>query len=196
MEKTRAGHKTFDELKAIRSCQEGRTSAFNALVIRYQDRVFNTLFRMTGDYEKAADLAQEVFIKAYEAIGSFRAGSSFYTWIYRIAINTVYSERRRSMRKSQIKQVGLPADPSEIGNPGSKEKNNPVEILKRKEVEKKLQSCISALEDGMREVVVLRDIEGMDYGMISEALALPIGTVKSRLHRARMELREKLKGFL
>ena len=196
MEKAETETVAPDEVAIIKRCQRGKASAFNALILKYQDRIFNTLFRMTGDYERAADLAQEAFIKAYEAIGSFRAGSSFYTWVYRIAINTVYSERRKEMKKSKVKLVALPDNPSGIEDPASKEKNNPVEILKKREVEKKLQSCISNLDEEMRKVVVLRDVEGMGYEMISEVLALPLGTVKSRLHRARMELREKLKGFL
>jgi RNA polymerase sigma-70 factor (ECF subfamily) len=196
MEKAGTDDRALDELKAVRSTQQGDAEAFNALVQKYQARIFNTLFRMTGDYDRASELAQEVFIKAYQAIGSFRAGSSFYTWIYRIAVNTVYSERRREMRRPKMNPQGHSDNPSLIERAPADANDNPAEVAKRRELVERIQSCISELDDAMKSVVVLRDIEGMDYEMISEVLELPLGTVKSRLHRGRLELKEKLRGLL
>ena len=195
MAKVVIGENIPDEVKAVERCQEGDASAFNLLVIKYENRLYNTLFRMTGDRELAGDLAQEAFIKAYKAIASFRTGSSFYTWIYKIAINTVYSHRRKAMGKSKINPVSISENPTGQ-DPASDGKDDPVEVLKRKELERKIQDSINALDDELKKVVVLRDIEGMEYEMISDILEVPLGTVKSRLHRGRMELRVKLKEFV
>jgi len=185
-----------DELKAVERCKEGDASAFNVLVLRYQNRIYNTLFRMTGDHQLANDLAQETFLKAYKSIGGFNVGSSFYTWIYRIAVNTAYSQMRKEKAQKKNKTFALEDNPSGKEDVASKGKNNPLQILERSEIKEKVQQCISKLEKDLRSVVVLRDIEGMEYQMIAQVLDIPAGTVKSRLHRGRMELRNKLKDFL
>ena len=196
MEKALIRKSVPDELKAVQLCKKGDAGAFNVLVLRYQDRVFNMLFRMTGDRQLANDLAQETFIKAYKAIGGFRVGSSFYTWIYRIAVNTAYSYMRKEKAQKRVNTVALEDNPLGRDGVASKKKNNPVQILERSELEMKVQQYISELDNTLRSVVILRDIEGMEYQVIAEILDIPIGTVKSRLHRGRMELREKLKGFI
>ena len=185
-----------DELKAVQRCKQGDGAAFNVLVLKYQNRIYNTLFRMTGDNQLANDLAQETFLKAYKSIGSFNLGSSFYTWIYRIAVNTAYSQMRKEKARGKGNTMALEDNPSGRENVVSREKNNPVEILERSELEEKVQQCISELENDLRSVVVLRDIEGMEYQMIAHVLDIPTGTVKSRLHRGRMELKDKLKDSI
>lgn len=175
---------------------EGDGTAFATIVLRHQDRLYNTVYRLVGSAEDARDLVQDTFIKAYENLSSFRGGSSLYTWLFRIAVNTSLSHRR----KRKWVQLGSPGGDDGDANPGANLEDpaspDPAEGLVTAETERMVQEAISSLDDEHRTVVVLRDIQHCDYHEIAEILEVPTGTVKSRLHRARLMLRDKLKPLL
>ncbi len=182
-----------DDLGLVSACRAGELEAFGALVHRYQDRLYPTLFRLTGCAEDARDLLQDTFLRAFEKLDRFHGDSSFYTWIYRIAVNLTLSDRRRrkaSHRRCAPLDVpgGEPADDSPNSDP-----SRPIEQAERDVL---IQKALDTLQGDHRAVVVLKDLEGMSYEEIAEVLHIPVGTVRSRLHRARNELRERLRGVL
>ncbi len=188
----------FEEEALVEQARAGDLAAFGRLASRYQDRVLNTCWRICGRLEDAEDLAQETFLHALEAIGTFQGRSRFYTWLYRIAVNLAISHRRRRARAVRLSLHG--SDGAFIGDQAaalvgrvSSEPQGPPAKLSARETERRLVQGLEELDDDHRAVVVLRDIEGLDYERIAEVLEVPIGTVKSRLHRARMELRRYLK---
>jgi len=171
--------------------RNGDGSAFTGLVVRYQDRVFNLCWRMCGHLEDARDLTQEAFLHAYRSIGDFRLESRFYTWLYRIAANQAISHRRKMRYRSAVSLDAGAKDGQSDGRAGSLPDPRMRPVLERMEdIEglDRLADAVRALEADHRSVVVLRDIEGMNYTEIAEVLGVPVGTVRSRLHRARAEL--------
>lgn len=180
--------------RLVARCQEGDLEAFNQLVLKYQDRVFDTVYRMVGDYEDARDLAQDSFVKAFVAIGEFRGQSTFYTWLFRIAVNAALSQRRRSAR-SQRHVAAHYDDPDEVG-PLDRDGHAPIEAAQHAEERAAVIEALRRLDADQRSVIVLKDIEGADYGQMAEILQVPRGTVKSRLHRARLALRHELKRLM
>jgi RNA polymerase sigma-70 factor, ECF subfamily len=178
-----------DENLLIRQCLQGNTAAFGELVRRYQDRLFNTVFRLLNNAEDAQDVVQDAFLNAYQNLESFKGDSLFFTWLYRIAMNTAISLKRKhkftvSLHSDRNEDDIDPTDVSEFSQPG--------ERLERKERERQLQEALSQLSPEHRAVLILKDIEGQKYEVIAEVLKVPIGTIRSRLHRARGELRELL----
>lgn len=180
----------------VARCQKGDPRAFELLVARYQDRVFNLVYRMTARYEDAQDITQDVFLRALEHIGSFRQQASVYTWLFRIAMNMAISQRRR---KQRVRFVSLDGPVSHDGDgelsphePAARSDDQPGQLVERDEQHRRLARAIGELDDEFRGVLVLKDIEGLDYQEIADVLELPLGTVKSRLHRARNELKARL----
>ncbi len=181
-----------EDLRWVSRCQAGKPAAYDKLVRKYQDRIFNLAFRMVGDREDAADLSQDVFLRGFRAIDRFRGDCAFYTWLFRIALNTISEFRRkRGREKSRIIH-------SAAGNPNGPSFNvpNPAGQAERSERRELVEEAIAALDGEHRAVVVLRDIDGRNYEEIASILDCPKGTVKSRLHRARVALREKLEPIL
>jgi len=192
---------SFDDLSLVRQAQAGDAGAFAQLVAKYQGRVYNVCLRISGHSEDARDLTQEVFLRAYSSIGGFRHRSSFYTWLFRVATNVAISHQRQVRRT-----VTLPFDPGEeaqlgrqarglthrAGNPSG----GPAERLSRREADQLVVAALLELDEQHRAAVVLRDVEGLDYQQIAEVLQVAVGTVKSRLHRARKMLRERLSPLL
>jgi RNA polymerase sigma-70 factor (ECF subfamily) len=180
----------------VRQVVGGDGGAFGPIVERYQDRLYNTVYRMVGSAEDARDLVQEVFVKAYENLASFKGTSSLYTWLFRIAVNTSLSHRRK---RKWVRRIGTPGDggdgqPSgDCPDPGD---TDPARGFVAAETEAAVQQALSQLDDEHRTVVVLRDIQHCDYREIADILGVPTGTVKSRLHRARLLLRDKLQPLL
>jgi len=176
----------------------GESAAFGQLVERHQDALFNGICRLVSRREDAEDLTQETFVKAYRGIGRFQGRSKFYTWLYSIAMNVVISYRRRkgALRHGNPISLHEGADPDgrpiDTPDPGRR----PDVVAEHREVQERIEQGIAHLDDEHRTVVVLRDIQGFDYETIGELLGCPIGTVKSRLHRARLTLREKLKDLI
>jgi len=183
-----------DDRRLIADCLAGRTEAFGDLVRRYQDRLFNAVVRVVDNADDAQDAVQDAFINAYQSLGSFKGDAEFYTWLYRIAFNTAISLKRKrrpavSLGPGPDGEAGLdPADPAAEAGPGVE--------LERSEEEVLLQAALARLSPEHRVVLVLKDIDGMKYEEIALVLDVPIGTVRSRIHRARVELKELLDPIL
>lgn len=165
----------------------GEPAAFGELVVRYQDRLFNSLARVLGSTEDARDAVQEALVQAFVKLDTFRGKSAFYTWLYRIALNTAMSHARRK-RPTQ----SLDDDRLAVGREPVDSQPTPATQFDRSERAVEVQRALQELSAEYREVIVLREIDGCAYEEIAEILALPIGTVRSRLFRARLELRDRL----
>lgn len=185
----------LEDLELIDQVQNGRPEAFSALVLKYQDRVFNACWRICGHLEDARDVTQEAFIKAYENLADFRRESGFYTWVFRIAVNLALSEKRRQHRRPALSldhQPGAQAD-SLVHRVRERRETGPLEQADAPDREQLVIRALAALDDEQRAALVLRDIEGLDYQEIAVILDVPLGTMKSRLFRSRMALRDALK---
>jgi len=182
---------SLEDDRLVGQCQDGDLEAFNKLVLKYQDRVFDTVYRMVGEYEDAQDLAQDCFVKAFLAIAEFRGQSSFYTWLFRIAVNCALSQRRRSARQER-RVVTRYDTPEELGAAGAGDDGDPSRLVQQEEERTTVIEALRRLAPEHRAVIVLKDIEGVDYGQMAEMLQCPRGTVKSRVHRARQALRREL----
>lgn len=182
----------------IRAVQAGDMAAFDELVLKHKDRLFNLVYWFLGDYQEANDCAQEAFIKVFKSIKKFRFESAFSTWLYRIAVNTCKNRIKSSAYRWKKKTVSLEtSNSSKNGNPYSEIVNGsptPVMALEKKERMMRIQKAINSLPEEQNQVVVLRDIQGLSYQDISDITGLNLGTVKSRLARGRLELKNKLKG--
>jgi RNA polymerase sigma-70 factor (ECF subfamily) len=179
-----------DDHRLIAECLQGRTSAFGELVCRYQDRLYNTVYRLLDNAEDAQDVVQEAFFNAYQSLESFKGDSLFFTWLYRIAVNTAISLKRKqrlvlSMNSGRDDGHTVePLDATEASQPGH--------ALERAEEERRIQRALNRLSPEHRAVLVMKDMEGQKYETMAEILQVPVGTIRSRLHRARVELRELL----
>lgn len=182
----------------IRAVQAGDMAAFDELVLKHKDRLFNLVYWSLGDYQDANDCAQETFIKVFKSIKKFRFESAFSTWLYRIAINTCKNKIKSSAYRWKKKTVSLEtSNSSKNGNPFSEIVNGsptPVVALEKKERMMRIQKAINSLPEEQNKVVVLRDIQGLSYQDISDITGLNLGTVKSRLARGRLALKNRLKG--
>jgi len=172
-----------------RIIQRGETDAFEILVRRHEKTIFNLVYRMLGDYDDAAEVSQEVFLSAYRAIGQFRGDANFSTWLYRIALNHA-TTRRRSISSRHQKTV--PIDDME---PLSDPELGPAEILERKEIRERVQLALNKLEPDDATMILLRDLQDISYDEVARVLEIPVGTVKSRLHRARQALKTQLATY-
>lgn len=174
---------------------QAKGQAFEKLVRAYEGRVYNLALRLLGDPESALDVTQEAFVKALQGLRGFRRDSSFFTWICRITINLCHSERRRQVRRKR--SFGDFDTLSEDSGTGSRAtESEPGEASELRERGVAVRDAVNGLEQDLRFVVVLRDMEGMSYEEVAEALKIPIGTVRSRLHRARDVLRRELRHWL
>lgn len=175
--------------------------AFNALVQHYERRVYGLVLRMLGNRQEAEDLAQEVFVQVFKAIDQFRGESKLSTWIYRIAINlcknrSKYLQRRHANEQDDYDAFGDRAPLSAAKGTTTGSIARPDDLLQGMQVERAVQLAISALEPEFREALVLRDVEDLSYEEIGQITGLPEGTVKSRIHRARAQLRAALEQHL
>lgn len=197
------GHQTRqDDLTLAREALDGRPEAFDLLVERHQDRVYGVIHRMVTDREKAMDLTQETFLRAWKGLGSFGGQSAFFTWLYRIARNVVMSAGRYDAARPKIKvSIDEPSPGNDNGGDQRRidpedESRLPHESLLAQEQKDLVIKAIGSLPSDFREIVVLRDMQDQSYEEIAELLDIPLGTVRSRLHRARMELKERLRSVL
>lgn len=186
----------MDEPALIASAQHGDLDAFNTLVLAYQDALFNTALRILGDSELAADATQDAFLSAFRSINSFRGGS-FKAWLMRTVTNACYDELRRRKRRPTTPLEPDTSDGDEMDSPRwlADKSMSPEQKLEADELEHAIQHCLDALPSDFRAVVVLADIQGLDYSEVASAARVPLGTIKSRLARARLRLRECLQGF-
>jgi RNA polymerase sigma-70 factor (ECF subfamily) len=189
---------TSKDTVLIRAVQAGDMTAFDELVLKHKDRLFNLVYWFLGDYHEANECAQETFIKVFKSIKTFRFESAFSTWLYRIAVNTCKNRIKSSAHRWKKKTVSLEtANGSKNGNPFSEIVNGaptPVMALEQKEKMIRIQKAINSLPEEQNRVVVMRDIQGLSYQDISDITGLNLGTVKSRLARGRLVLKNKLKG--
>ena len=193
--KKRSGSPQEDKA-LVRAFQAGDKAAFDRLVLKHKDRLFNLCYWFLGDYEEANDLAQETFIKVYGSLKKFRFESAFSTWLYRIAVNTCKNRLASSEYRHKKKMIWLdnPGDP-QAGGPAvaiQDDSASPGVELERKEKMVLIRQAIDALPMEQKTVVTLRDMEGLSYEEVSHITGLNLGTVKSRLARARLDLRRKL----
>ena len=186
----------MDEVLLIQEAQQGDLDSFNRLVLAYQDQVYHQAYRVIGEPEAAADAAQEAFISAYNHLNSYRGGS-FRAWLLRIVTNSCYDELRRRQRRPTSPLEPLDDAGEEIESPGwmVDPSDGPEDQIERAEIRQAIQHCLEGLAVEFRTVVVLVDVQGMDYVEAAQALGKPLGTVKSRLARARVRLQDCLKGF-
>ena len=186
----------MDEPALIQDAQHGNLEAFNSLVLAYQDALYNTALRILSDEDLAADAVQEAFLSAFRALNSYRGGS-FRAWLLRTVTNACYDELRRKKRRPTTPLEPETADGDEVESPRwlSDPNGSPEESLDKAELEHAIQHCLENLPTDFRAVVVLADIQGLDYTEVAIAVKKPLGTVKSRLARARLRLRECLQGF-
>jgi RNA polymerase sigma-70 factor, ECF subfamily len=186
----------MDENQLIQDARSGDLNSFNRLVLAYQDLAFNLAARMLSDSDLAEDMTQAAFLSAYRNLNSFRGGS-FKAWVMRMVTNACYDELRRRQRHPTTSLEPVDDDEEEIESPAwiADGSPSPEESAERRELERAIQHCLSGLENEFRAVVIMVDLQGMDYSEVSAALNRPLGTIKSRLARARLKLRDCLNQF-
>lgn len=185
---------TKPDSELITECLQGRTDSFGQLVTRYQERLFGTLVTMLGSVEDARDVAQEAFVQAYQKLESFRGQSAFYSWLFRIALNSSVDHHRRQRRPTVSidaarEQTG--AEPTDL-HPDT----SPSFSIERTERQKLVQMALSKLSPEYRQVLILKEMEDMKYEEIAAAVKIPVGTVRSRIHRGRAELKDILEQLI
>jgi len=178
----------------IDCCLKGDSSAFGLLVERYQHRLYGSLVHVTGSSEQAKDVAQDAFAHAYEKLGTFRGQSAFYSWLFRIALNAAVSARRKTQRVTASVDAIREATGHEPVDESSG--SAPWQALETSERQVLVQRALSQLTEEYRTALVLKEMDDMKYEEIAEVLQVPIGTVRSRIHRARMEMKSKLEALL
>jgi len=184
----------------VARAKQGDKRAFEMLVVKYQRRIERLIARMVRDVDLVADIAQESFIRAYRALPQFRGESAFYTWLYRIAVNTAKKALVELKRDPLVFETAFAS--GEDGDETSRVENElttgetPEALLASKEIAAAVNQAIEALSDDLRQAIVLREIEGLSYEEISEAMNCPIGTVRSRIFRAREAIAERLRPLL
>ncbi|MBI2930850.1 MAG: sigma-70 family RNA polymerase sigma factor [Planctomycetes bacterium] len=176
----------------VARAQQGDVEAFNILVLRYQDRIYNAVFRFCGNHEDASDVTQRAFINAYRKLSEFKGDAAFSTWMYRIAFNQSVSLRREGGHRRAVSIYGK--DDDLVVEP--EVNHNPTGRMETEESRRQVQRALLMLAAEDRRIIVLKDLEDRSYEEIAAILDVPKGTVRSRLHRARLELREKLKSFM
>ncbi|MCI0499466.1 MAG: sigma-70 family RNA polymerase sigma factor [Planctomycetales bacterium] len=192
---------SLDDTALVRQCQRGNSEAMGCLIVKYQDRVYNTILKICQNRDDAAELTQDTFVKVLESIQTFGGRSSFYTWLFRVAVNLTLNYCRRRFKLS-----GVSLDAADERLEKDKERlallladpngPDPAAIAQQRELAQIVAGLIGQLPQDYRVVLVLRDIEQMSYAHIAEVLDLEAGTVKSRLNRARTMLRELVETVL
>lgn len=187
----------MDESALIQSAMQGELDAFNRLILAYQDLAFNVAYRMLNDEDQAADAVQNAFISAWSHLSTYRGGS-FKAWVMRMVTNGCYDELRRQKRRptTPLEPVNT-EDQEEMDSPQwmASDDPQPETTMEQAELEHALSHCLEALPEDFRAVVVLVDVQGMDYEEVAVSTQAPLGTVKSRLARARLKMRDCLQGF-
>jgi RNA polymerase sigma-70 factor (ECF subfamily) len=180
-----------DDSQLIDETLAGDGAAFGQLVSKYQDRLYNSLVHVVGSTDLAYDAVQDAFVQAYLKLATFQRASGFYTWLYRIAFNMAASRRRRQKPVVSVDQVRDDSgqEPADLGAA-------PGERLEQQERAVQVQDALARLSEEHRAILVLREVDECAYEEIAEILDLPVGTIRSRLHRARMQLRDQLKGVM
>jgi|WetSurSiteA1Bulk_404760.scaffolds.fasta_scaffold03858_3 RNA polymerase sigma-70 factor, ECF subfamily len=181
-----------DDLSLISRFKAGDISAFEEILLRHQDKIYNLCRRMLGNSHDAEDATQDVFLKAYQNINKFKPEASLYTWLFRIAVNTCIDYKREPFFESLFK-TSKEGDVFVVDSPAGSP--SPDRLYESKQISDAIQLTLSRLSAKLRAVIVLKEIEGLSYEEIAEVLDVSIGTVKSRISRARDDLKEVLKKF-
>ena len=184
------------DAELVKRVQAGDIGAFDILVQKYQHKVVNLIGRFVSDSTECQDIAQDAFIKAFRAIESFRGDSQFYTWLYRIAANTAKNHLASRARKSPAYAVDVEDAEHFEGESGLKEYDNPENLLLTEEIKATIFSAIERLPDDLKSAITLREIDGLSYEEIAEVMDCPIGTVRSRIFRARDVIDKELRPLL
>jgi RNA polymerase sigma-70 factor (ECF subfamily) len=199
------------ELELLRKAQSGDRTSYGQLVVTYQDRLYNALLRMVGDSEEARELTQEAFTRGLMKLSSFRGDASPYTWLFRIAVNLAISHLRKVQRHRVFSLDAPPRNGNgrhaddqaatlaeRVAGPagGQSDAQLPPDDLERRELHGQVLAALGRLDAEYRAVLVMRDVEGFDYQQMADVLGLPLGTLKSRLFRARLALRDELRAYL
>lgn len=185
-----------DDRLLVERVQKGDSRAFDLLVLKYQGRITSLVMRFVQDAHEAQDVTQEAFIKAYRALQNFRGDSAFYTWLYRIAINT--AKNYLVSRNRRPPGVDVDASDAEFyeGEHGLKDLDTPERLLLRDEIGRTVESCIARLPEDLRVALTLREYDGLSYEDIAEVMQCPVGTVRSRIFRAREAVDKALQPLL
>ncbi|MGI9342671.1 MAG: RNA polymerase sigma factor RpoE [Gammaproteobacteria bacterium] len=174
-----------DDQRLVERAQQGDKRAFDLLVLKYQHKIVKLIMRYVRDPAEALDVSQEAFIKTYRALPKFRGDSAFYTWLYRIAINTAKNHLVAAKRRPVDFEVDLQDPESYEINARLQDNDTPERIAQREELRETVEEAIAGLPEELRVAIVLREIEGMSYEEIARAMECPVGTVRSRIFRAR-----------
>ncbi len=188
-----------DDRDLVAQSRQGDMTAFSLLVEKYQDRLFNTTYRLCGNYQDACELTQEAFLRALKGIAGFRSDAKFYTWLFRIALNLTRSHRRRAARRSS-RSLDQPDGTLELASQaarlGAADCPSPAERAEQTERNTKVTAALDRLAQQYKTVIVLCDVEGLNYREIAQIVGVPVGTVKSRVHRGRLTLRQYLADLM
>lgn len=187
--------KTLDQ-ELVGQAKAGKMAAFELLVNRYQQRVANVISKFVKDRHEIQDVSQEVFIKVFRALPNFRGDSSFYTWIYRIAVNTSKNHLVAKSRRIQNTQVEFEDAESFLSNEDYRNLDTPDAVYSRGELEQTMSKAIAQLPEDLKQAIVLREVDGLSYDEIAAQMDCPIGTVRSRIFRARDAIDQAMRPLL
>jgi RNA polymerase sigma-70 factor (ECF subfamily) len=179
----------------VRRVQKGDKKAFDLLVLKYQNRIIQLINRYVRDPHESQDIAQETFIKAYRAMASFRGDSAFYTWIYRIAINTAKNHLAARSRRPTDDEIEVEVAEQFEGENSLRDQETPEGILLSEELGRTIQQALDELPSELRTAITLREMEGLSYDEIAGVMECPVGTVRSRIFRAREAIDKKIKSL-
>lgn len=185
-----------DDQRLVERVQAGDNRAFDVLVLKYQHKIVKLVMRFVRDQSEALDVTQEAFIKAYRALPKFRGDSAFYTWLYRIAINTAKNHIVAMKRRPMEYDLDLQESGGYETHAGLRDIDSPDRVAQREELRESLQATINTLPEELRVAIILREIDGMSYEEIATAMGCPVGTVRSRIFRARDALDKAIRSYV
>lgn len=183
-----------DDNRLIEECLSGRTEAFGQLVVRHQDRLYNSLAKILGSADDARDVTQEAFVSAFQKLETFRGNSAFYSWLFRIAMNAAVTQKRKTSR--MVASIEAARELAGVEPADQHPASRPSHEMEQSEQQALVRAALSELPEEFRTVLVLKEIDSLKYEEIAEIIGCPVGTVRSRIHRARNELRAKLAVLL
>ncbi len=184
------------DLELVRRVQRGEKAAFDLLVLKYQHRIGAVIGRFVPDYAEAQDIAQESFMRAYRALANFRGDSQFYTWLYRIAVNTAKNHLVAMKRRPPTSDVDTEDAEHFAGSLRMQDNDTPEHELLREEIAREVSQTVAALPEELRQAITLREMDGLSYEEIAETMDCPIGTVRSRIFRAREAIDARLRPLM